>query len=98
MGYPREPDDHIGTELSFLAELATRAYQYFNEKKTPEFVETLIDHRNFLEQHPLRWYKEFSNRINNLEGISEFYPAFAQLASLVCSRDVQVIESILSEI
>ncbi len=51
----REPDDHIGLELLFIAQLATRAVQAMdgNEQETAE--ELRHAEREFLVEHLLRW-------------------------------------------
>ncbi|HVN16344.1 MAG TPA: molecular chaperone TorD family protein [Anaerolineales bacterium] len=51
----REPDDHIGLELIFIAYLAARALQAMEENDESGFNELLQAQRDFLSDHLLRW-------------------------------------------
>lgn len=95
-GYPHEPDDHIATELSFMAELSDRAKSLFESGDIGQYKKTLLAQQAFLKDHLLVWIREFSDRLNEVDGISSFYPSFASLAALVCERDAEVIEELLA--
>jgi TorA maturation chaperone TorD len=51
----REPDDHVGLELSFVAHLATLALQALEAGAEGEAAKALQAQRDFLTQHLLRW-------------------------------------------
>lgn len=95
-GYPHEPDDHIATELDFMAALANRALHACESGDIELCRKTLISQSRFLEEHLLVWVREFSDRLNEVDGISSFYPSFASLAALVCERDAEIIEELLA--
>ena len=96
--YPHEPDDHLATELSFMAALSERTVRAFEEGDIDRCKELLSSQVDFLQGHLLVWIREFSDRLNEVDGISSFYPSFASLAALVCERDVEVIEELFAEL
>lgn len=51
----KEPDDHIGLELSFVANLASLALQALEEQDLQKYEAILQAQRDFLSQHLLRW-------------------------------------------
>ena len=51
--FNKEPDDHIGLELSFVAHLASRTLQMLEENGSAD--ELLQAQRDFLSGHLLRW-------------------------------------------
>lgn len=97
-GYPHEADDHVATELSFMAALATRAAEACESGDAAHCRAALEAQERFLDEHLLVWIQEFSNRLGAVSGISTFYPLFAALAAIVCKRDAEVVREILAEI
>lgn len=97
-GYPREADDHLATELNFMAALADRAVRAYESEDIEVYENALRAQSRFLKNHLLVWVGEFSDRMNDVDGISSFYPSFASLAALVCERDAGVIEELLAEL
>jgi TorA maturation chaperone TorD len=51
----REPDDHIGLELSFMAHLASLALHALSEDDSQKYEDILQAQRDFLSQHLLCW-------------------------------------------
>jgi TorA maturation chaperone TorD len=51
----KEPDDHIGLEMMFIAQLANLALQALEKNDSGAFDSTLQAQRDFLTQHLLRW-------------------------------------------
>ena len=51
----REPDDHIGLELAFMATLSTRALDSFEWGDADALSELVSAQREFLEAHLLAW-------------------------------------------
>lgn len=98
VGYPAEPDDHIATELNFMAALATQTCEAYEANDVTEVERLLSLQADFLQNHLLVWIRDFSDRMNALDGISSFYPSFAALAALTCERDAGVIEELLAEL
>lgn len=95
-GYPHEADDHLATELNFAAALADRAARAYEFEDIELLKKTLAAHSRFLEEHLLVWVRGFSDRLNEVDGVSSFYPSFAALAALVCERDAEIIEELLA--
>lgn len=50
-----EPDDHIGLELIFVAQLTGQALQAHDEGKEQDFSALLEARQQFLSEHPLKW-------------------------------------------
>lgn len=59
----KEPDDHIGLELSFLAHLAGLGLQAVETKDVAGLEHSLQAQRQFLHDHPLRWVKFWSSSV-----------------------------------
>jgi TorA maturation chaperone TorD len=59
----REPDDHIGLEMSFLAHLARLALEAWQAQDQARFDEILRAQRGFLEEHPLLWAQVWANQV-----------------------------------
>ncbi|HTW98000.1 MAG TPA: molecular chaperone TorD family protein [Acidimicrobiales bacterium] len=51
----REPDDHIGLEMSFLSLVCNRALEAFESGSHDELEAMLAMQRRFLSEHLLRW-------------------------------------------
>lgn len=98
-GYPHEADDHVATELSFIAKLAGQTVEALDANDGCRARGLLETQRDFLNDHLLAWAGAFSERLQLAaldHGISCFYPAFARLAVRVCERDDEVIEELLA--
>lgn len=74
----REPDDHIGLELSFMSHLAARALQALESGNEQDFEPALQAQRDFMTQHPLRWAPTWSKLVNQ-NATSDFYHGIAYL-------------------
>ncbi len=55
----REPDDHLGLELHFLAEVCLRSLDALDTGDDDRFDATLAAHQSFLTDHVLRWAPAF---------------------------------------
>ena len=58
----KEPDDHIGLELSFLAHLASLGYSSAKNNATSEMNAVLDAQRKFLSEHTLVWVHHWCDR------------------------------------
>jgi TorA maturation chaperone TorD len=74
----REPDDHIGLELSFVAHLATLALQALESCDEGEAEKILQAQRDFLTQHLLRWAPAWVGLVKKHAG-TDFYRGLAHL-------------------
>jgi putative dimethyl sulfoxide reductase chaperone len=88
----REPDDHIGLELSFLANLASLALQAIQQD--PNSVESLLQaQRTFLTEHLLRWGPAWAKLVKQ-HAETDFYRGVAHLThgALLAAADVLQIQ------
>ena len=74
----REPDDHIGLEMSFVAHLATMASQAAEAQDEQILEETLKAQRGFLAEHLLRWGPAWA-RLVKKHAKTDFYRGLAHL-------------------
>jgi len=89
----KEPDDHIGLELSFLAHLATLGLQALEENDEVKFEQTLQAQRQFISEHPLKWAPRWCELVEE-NAKTDFYRGLAKLIrgalfSLAESLEVQ---------
>lgn len=73
----REPDDHIGLELSFVAHLASRALNIM-ESDSKSFEELLQAQKEFLSEHLLRWGPAWAKLVKQ-HAETDFYRGLAHL-------------------
>lgn len=68
----QEPDDHLALEVSFLAGLARRALQAY-EDGNQQHVKQLIEAKlQFMAEHPLRWVETWNELVNE-NARTDFY-------------------------
>jgi len=72
----REPDDHIGLELSFVAHLAELALRAIQAQEQERFQEALEAQRRFLAEHLLRWGPGWCSSVEAASA-NEFYSGLA---------------------
>lgn len=76
----REPDDHIGLELEFLATLAERALTALEEDRPDDARDLVAAHQAFLREHVLAWAPALMDLIRENAGTS-FLRGVAELGS-----------------
>jgi putative dimethyl sulfoxide reductase chaperone len=74
-----EPDDHIGLELSFLAQLAALAMQSLESGDEAAAEKNLQAQRDFLTQHILRWASAWAELVQKHAG-TDHYRGLSHLA------------------
>ncbi len=74
----REPDDHIGLELIFIAQLASRALQAMEDNNEAAFNELLQAQRDFLSEHLLRWGPAWAKLVKQ-HAQTDFYRGIGHL-------------------
>lgn len=74
----REPDDHIGLELIFIAHLASRALQAIEENDEAAFNELLQAQRDFLSEHLLCWGPSWAKLVKQ-HAQTDFYRGIGHL-------------------
>jgi TorA maturation chaperone TorD len=60
----QEPDDHIGLELSFLAQLSGLALQAYEAGDTARFQLLRADQGRFLNEHLARWVPKWCGLVS----------------------------------
>ena len=88
----KEPDDHVGLELSFLAYLAQLGLQALDENDEIEFEKILQAQRQFISEHPLKWVPDWCKLVKE-HAETEFYLGLALLthgALLVIAEQLQI--------
>ncbi len=74
----REPDDHIGLELIFVAHLAVRAVEAIDNEDTASADSLLQAQRGFLREHLLRWGPAWAKLVKK-HASTDFYRGLAHL-------------------
>lgn len=87
----REPDDHIGLELSFLAHLATLALHSLETGDEIAAEKNLKAQHDFLAQHILRWAFAWAELVQKHAG-TDFYKGVAHLTMGALSAAAELLE------
>lgn len=97
-GYPREADDHLATELDFMATLAERASQAFERGDIVETRALLKTQSEFLDQHLCIWAGAFAERLaqHASNDAERFFALFAELCAVVCQADAAEVRALLA--
>ncbi len=74
----KEPDDHIGLELAFIAHLAQQALVALNQQERPAFEYALAAQRDFLSEHLLKWAPRWYTLVRS-QANTEFFRGIALL-------------------
>jgi TorA maturation chaperone TorD len=83
-------DDHIGLQLQFLAHLLARAGE------SGETLQVLGELARFMDEHPLRWIDEFSQRVTQRCGTA-FYAGSALLTASYLEALRGLLEMVLDQ-
>lgn len=74
----REPDDHIGLEMLFIAHLASLALQVIEQDDEKKLDEILQAQHDFLSEHLLRWGPVWAKLVKQ-HAATDFYRGIAHL-------------------
>ena len=74
----KEPDDHIGLELSFLTHLAKLGLQALDENDEVKLQQILEAQRRFISEHPLKWAPRWCELVEE-NAKTVFYRGLAKL-------------------
>ncbi len=88
----KDPDDHIGLEMLFIAHLASLALQAIENDDKQALDETLQAQRDFLSAHLLRWGPAWANLVKQ-NAATDFYRGIAHLTHgslLAIAEELQV--------
>ena len=86
----REPDDHLGLELEFIAHLARLALEAQASNDAEQLAQMLDALRQFMKEHPLRWAPKCLNAIGQ-NSQTDFYRGIA----LLVAGGLKELESVL---
>lgn len=91
--YPREADDQVATELSFMAALIDEATTTLDAGDPSRAHAFLTAQKKFLAQHLNEWLPAFAERLNTQApgGTSPFYPLAALFAAELCRKDAPIV-------
>ena len=93
----KEPDDHIGLELSFLAHLATLGLQAIETKDDNKFEEIVEAQRRFMVEHPLKWVPGWCKLVEE-KANTDFYRGLAKLVRGTLFSLAKILEIQLPEL
>jgi TorA maturation chaperone TorD len=74
----KEPDDHIGLEMLFIAHLASLALQAIEKANQESLTGILQAQHDFLAEHPLRWIPGWAKLVEQ-HAETDFYRGLAHL-------------------
>lgn len=92
----REPDDHLGLELAFLAHLAQAGVAAFERADEATAADLLDAQADFLAEHPLRWVAQW-NALVQQHARTDFYRGIARLTVGVLAELAALFELKLAE-
>ena len=75
----KEPDDHFGLEMAFMAHLCTLGLEAIRQGEVATAQTHLNAQRDFLEEHLLLWAPDFLNRVIT-HAQTDYYRGVAYLA------------------
>lgn len=76
--FGKEPDDHIGLEMLFIAHLASLALQAIEQNDETKLNEILQAQQDFLSEHLLRWGPVWAKLVKQ-HAATDFYRGIAHL-------------------
>ncbi len=97
-GYPHEPDDHLGTELSFMAALAASSMEKWRSGDGLGARADLMSQQRFLDDHLCRWVPLFCSAVAAAPDklrVNEFYVVAAEMVSLLVKADRALLNELL---
>jgi len=90
----KEPEDHIGIQLAFMANLAHQAGIALQNDKKPEPHTHLTQQREFLLQHLSPWVPSFCKDIQEVAR-TEFFKSLASLLNAWISSDREELDRLI---
>ena len=89
-----EPDDHIGIELAFMANLAHQTGIALKNDRKQEALTHLEQQREFLRQHLSPWVPSFCKDIQEVAW-TEFFKSLASLLNAWISSDREELDRLI---
>jgi TorA maturation chaperone TorD len=92
-----EPEDHIATELSFMAFLCRQAGEALNRDDIQEAKRFTLAQKEFLETHILKWFPSLIRDILQLS-TTPFYKGIAAFTGEFIEMDLSLTEQTLAQL
>lgn len=92
--YGKEPEDHMGLELQYMAFLAKKSLQLLEDKKLLELNSHIAKQKEFLLKHPLRWVDRFAEKVQ-LNATTSFYRGLGLFLPWYLEYDLDLISSLI---
>lgn len=93
----REPDDHMGLELDFMAKMSENAYDAARTAKYSAAKRALKSAKSFLDEHILTWVDTYVDR--SIKGAdTDFYRGMAKVLRATVKLDGDLIEEMLEAV
>ncbi|MCK8817849.1 molybdopterin-dependent oxidoreductase [Natroniella sulfidigena] len=93
----KEPDDHLGLELEFMALTTADVLQAIEGKERDRLLKLLKTQHKFLTDHLLQWVDEFVTRVTaNSE--ENFYTGLALFTLQYLKLDAKLVEGLISDL
>ncbi len=90
----KEPDDHIGFELEFMAILISKSIRALEEGNMEELKDVIKGQVEFLDNHLLVWIDEFSYKLTN-STVEPFYKGIGLFLVEYTKMDRELLEDII---
>ena len=91
-----EPEDHVATELSFMAFLARKTSDAIKQGKTESAKWLIQSQKDFLERHIMKWIPRMCDDVLGI-GRTEFYKGAAMITKGFLQMDYELIVEDLSK-
>ena len=92
-----EPEDHIATELSFMAHLCNQALDALNNGNRKEAKKYIQAQKDFLEKHLVKWVPKLIRDIYDT-GRTPFYKGVAALTGEFIEMNLSTTKDILNQL
>ena len=92
-----EPEDHIATELSFMAHLCNQALDALNNGNRKEAKKYIQAQKDFLEKHLVKWVPKLIRDIYDT-GRTPFYKGVAALTGEFIEMNLSNTKDILNQL
>jgi len=93
----REPDDHMGLELEFMAKMSEKAYDATRTAKFSAAKRALKSMKSFLDEHILVWVDAYVDR--SIKGAdTDFYRGMAKVLRATVKLDAGLLEELLEAV
>lgn len=86
----KEPDDHFGVELEFMAELINRQLQHMKKGQVDEASHLVKEQDDFLREHLTQWTPHFTQSVIE-SAQTDYYQGLALLARDFIAWDYELI-------